>query len=448
MPPPAVGRAAGGVGEPRTPPSALPHLERLESLGQRGMKLGLAAIDAVCDRLGRPERRVPSVLVAGTNGKGSAAATLASIADAAGVRVGLYTSPHLESVTERIRIGRDDVGAEALDAALGAVFASADRAPAIALTYFEAMTAAAFAHFADLGLDLAVLEVGLGGRFDATNVAPAVLSAVTSISLDHVEDLGGTVAAIAFEKAGVFRAGRPALVASRVPEVVAVFRDAAARTGAALHLLGEEATVEAKRSDLDGTRFRLTTPAGEYALATPLPGAHQAENAAVAVRAAELLAPAFRIGNDAIGRGVAAVRWPGRLERFERAGRTILLDGCHNAGGAEALARFVSDSGRRADLIFAAMADKDVESMGAALAPVVRRVRFVPAASSRAADPEELSRRFAARGDARVAPGVAEALEELLRDPKAELIIVAGSLYLVGEARGLLLEGAFSRMRP
>ncbi len=409
------------------------------------MKLGLAAIDGVCERLGRPERRVPSVLVAGTNGKGSAAATLASIADAAGRRVGLYTSPHLESVTERIRIGRDDVRAEALDAALGTVFAAADREPAIGLTYFEAMTAAAFAHFADLDLHLAVLEVGLGGRFDATNVAPAVLSAVTSISLDHVEDLGGTVAAIAFEKAGVFRAGRPALVASRVPEVVAVFRESAARTGATLHLLAEEARLEVETSDLGGTRFRLTTPQGRYALATPLPGAHQAENAAVAVRAAELLAADFRIGSEAIERGVATVRWPGRLERFERAGRPILLDGCHNAGGAEALARFVSESGRRTDLIFGAMADKDVESMGAALGPVVRRVRFVPAASSRAAAPEELARRFGARGDARVAPGVAAALDELLRDPGAELIIVAGSLYLVGEARGLLLEDAFSQ---
>jgi dihydrofolate synthase / folylpolyglutamate synthase len=409
------------------------------------MRLGLAAIDAVCERLGRPETRVPSVLVAGTNGKGSCAATLASIADAAGLRVGLYTSPHLEGVTERVRIGRDDVRPEVLDAALGAVFAAADRAPAVPLTYFEAMTAAAFRHFAALDLELSVLEVGLGGRFDATNVSPAVLSAVTSISLDHMEDLGGTVAAIAFEKAGVFRAGRPAIVASRLPGVVAVFREAAARTGAALHLLGEETTIEAKRSDFAGTRFRLTTPEGAYVLATPLPGAHQAENAAVAVRAAELLAPDFRIGSEAMARGTATVRWPGRLERFERGGRTILLDGCHNAGGAEALARFVSDCGRRADLIFAAMADKDVESMGAALAPVVRRVRFVPAASARAAAPEELARRFAARGDARVAPSVAAALGELLRDPAAELIIVAGSLYLVGEARGLLLEGAFSQ---
>lgn len=445
MPPPVVGRPARRVAGSFPPPSARPHLARLESLGQRGIKLGLAAIDAVCERLGRPERRVPPVLVAGTNGKGSTAATLASIADAAGLRVGLYTSPHLESVRERIRVGRDDIGTDAFDAELGAVFAAADRAPAVPLTYFEASTAAAFAHFARLGLELAVLEVGLGGRFDATNVAPAILSVVTSVSLDHMEDLGGTVAAIAFEKAGVFRAGRPALVASRRPDALAVFREAADRSGAVLHRLDEEATIEPGESGLDGVRFRLATPAGRYALATPLPGAHQAENAAAAVRAAELLAPAFRVPEDAIVRGVAAVRWPGRLERFERFGRTILLDGCHNAGGAEALARFVIDAHLRPDLIFGSMADKDVESMGAALGPVARRVRMVPTDSPRAASPEALVRRFGPHADSRASTSVAEAFDELLRDATAETIIVAGSLYLVGEARRRLLDDALSR---
>jgi len=151
----------------------LPALSRLESLDLRGMKLGLAAIDEICARLGRPERAVDSILIAGTNGKGSTAATLASIGEAAGVPTGLYTSPHLESVTERIRIGRDDIAPEELDARLAEVFAAADRAPGVPVTYFEAMTAAAFLAFAKRRLGLAVLEVGLGGRLDATNVAPA-----------------------------------------------------------------------------------------------------------------------------------------------------------------------------------------------------------------------------------------------------------------------------------
>lgn len=428
--------------------SRFPALNRLQSLDIRGIRLGLAAIDAVCERLGRPERRVPSVLVAGTNGKGSTAATLSSIATAAGFRTGLYTSPHLVNVTERIRIGQDDMASEELEAALGEVFAAADRAPAVPVTYFEAMTAAAFAAFARRGLDLAVLEVGLGGRFDATNVAPAVLSVVTSISLDHVEELGPTVAKIAFEKAGVFRSGRPALVASRLPEALAVFEESARRTGAELHRMLDETGIVAGEPALSGTRFQLTTPEGSYDLATPLAGTHQVENAATAVRAAELLAPKFRIESEAVLRGVASVRWPGRLEKFAVRGKTVLVDGCHNAEGAAALAKFIAGAGLEPDLVFGAMADKDIESMGGALSPLVRRIRLVPAGSPRAASPDELIRRFAPRRpDASAAPGLAAALEELLADPSSETIIVAGSLYLVGEARSLLLSGRFSE-RP
>jgi len=424
----------------------LPALARLESLDLRGIKLGLAAIDAVCERLGRPEQRVPSVLIAGTNGKGSTAATLSAIAEAAGLRTGLYTSPHLESVTERVRLGVEDVSAEELDDALGAVFRAADGAPALALTYFEAMTAAAFVAFARRELELAVLEVGLGGRLDATNVAPARLAVVTSISLDHVEDLGPTVGRIAFEKAGIFRAGRPALVASRLPEALAVFEDAAQRVGAALHRMVDETRVEVSEAALSGTRLRLTTPGGSYDLATPLAGPHQAENAATAVRAAELLAPEFRIGHAAIVEGVAAVRWPGRLESFSFRGSTVLVDGCHNADGAAALASFLVQAGLAPDLVFGAMADKDIESMGAALAPRVRRIRFVPAGSPRAASTEELLRRFSpGRADAAASPSLAAALDELVAaDSPGESIIVAGSLYLVGEARSLLLSGRFS----
>jgi dihydrofolate synthase/folylpolyglutamate synthase len=422
--------------------SPLPALGRLESLDLRGIRLGLAAIDEVSARLGRPERAVESVLVAGTNGKGSTAATLSSIGEAAGLATGLYTSPHLESVAERIRIRGEDVRPGELDAMLAEVFAAADRAPVLALTYFEAMTAAAFLTFARRRLDLAVLEVGMGGRLDATNVAPASVSVVTSIGLDHVEDLGPTLESIAREKAGVFRAGRPALTVSREPAVRAVFREAAARAGAELHELAEEARVLVHSAGLDGTRLRLETPVASYELDTPLAGPHQAENVAAAVRAAELLRPA--IGAGAVARGVASARWPGRLERFVARGRTVLVDGCHNADGAAALARFVTGAGLSPDLVFGAMADKDIESMSAALGSVVRRIRLVPAGSPRAASPEDLRRRFSgSRPDARTAPGLAAALEELLGDPACETIIVAGSLYLVGEARTLLLSGSF-----
>jgi dihydrofolate synthase / folylpolyglutamate synthase len=422
------------------------HLTRLESLDVRGMKLGLAAIGEVCERLGHPERAVESILVAGTNGKGSTAATLAAISLSAGVSTGLYTSPHLESVTERIRVGPEDVSREELDAMLAEVFAAADRAPQVPVTYFEAMTAAAFLTFARRRIELSILEVGLGGRLDATNVSPASLSVVTPIGLDHTEELGPTAEAIAGEKAGIFRAGRPALVASREPGVRRIFQQAAAAAGAELHEMAEETRIAASRTGWSGTRFRLETPRRGYDLETPLLGVHQAENAAVAVRAAELWRPT--LGEDAVVRGVASVRWPGRLERLEARGRPVFIDGCHNPHGAEALARFLESAGLRADLVFGAMADKDVEAMAAVLGPRVRRIRLVPAGSPRAAAPAELARRFAgARPDAAPAASLDAALEELLGDPSTESIIVAGSLYLVGEARTRFLSGRFEERR-
>jgi dihydrofolate synthase/folylpolyglutamate synthase len=413
------------------------------------MKLGLAAIDAVCERLGRPERAVPSVLVAGTNGKGSVAATMSAIAAACGLRAGLYTSPHLIRVTERIRIGEADVTEDELEAVLDAVFRTADAAPEIPVTYFEALTAAAFIAFAERRLDLGIYEVGLGGRFDATNVSPAALSIVTSIGLDHVEELGPTVESIAREKAGVFRSGRSALVGACVDGALQTLEEAARQTGAVFHDAAREVTVSDLVTSLDGTRFRLTTPRGRYDLATPLAGAHQAANAALAARAAELLADHLpALSSRSIAPGVAGTRWPGRLERLSVRGRVVLLDGCHNPQAAGALARFLRDIdlAGRAVLIFGAMADKDVERMAAILFPSVAAVRLVTAATPRAATAEELvSRTRAARSDCVAASSLDAALAELLGrpDPDSPPIIVAGSLYLVGEARTLLLSGRF-----
>ncbi len=409
------------------------------------MKLGLAAIDAVCERLGRPERKVPSVLVAGTNGKGSTAATLSAIARAGGVRAGLYTSPHLARAGERIRVEDADVSDGELDAALESVFRAADGAPAVPLTYFEALTAAAFVAFSERDLDLSILEVGLGGRYDATNVAPASLSVVTSIGLDHTEDLGGTLAAIAREKAGIFRAGRPALIGPREEEPKEALVKAARECGAVAHLAADEVRVSGVATGPDGTRFSVETPGGRSDLATPLPGRHQADNVALAVRAAELLSGDYPgLGRAAISAGVASTRWPGRLEKMSVRGRTVLLDGCHNPQAAFALRSFLVDAGiaGRARLVFGAMADKDVEAMAATLFPAFASVRLVAAPSSRAATAEELRRRTAGiRSDAAPADSLEAALRALAADPDPTPIIVAGSLYLVGEARSLLLSG-------
>jgi dihydrofolate synthase/folylpolyglutamate synthase len=413
------------------------------------MKLGLAAIDSVCQRLGRPEQAAPSVLVAGTNGKGSVAATMSAIAAASGLRAGLYTSPHLARVTERIRIGEADVTEEELEAVLDPVFRAADAAPEIPVTYFEALTAAAFLAFAERRLDLGIYEVGLGGRFDATNVSPAAFSIVTSIGLDHVEELGPTIESIAREKAGVFRFGRPALIGACVDGARQALEEAARQAGAVVHDAAREVTISELVTSLDGTRFRLTTPQGRYELATPLAGAHQAANAALAARAVELLADRLpALSSRSIASGVAATRWPGRLERLSVRGRVVLLDGCHNPQGAEALLRFLHDVdlAGRAVLVFGAMADKDVERMAAILFPFVAAVRLVTAASPRAATVEELYRRtVSARSDSVPVASVEAALAGFLDGPATDAppIIVAGSLYLVGEARTLLLSRRF-----
>jgi dihydrofolate synthase/folylpolyglutamate synthase len=420
-------------------------LARLETLAPRGMKLGLAAIDAVCERLGRPERRVPSVLVAGTNGKGSAAATLSAIARAGGIRAGLYTSPHLARAGERIRVGDTDFSDGELDAALEPVFHAADGAPALPLTYFEALTAAAFVAFSDRNLDLSILEVGLGGRYDATNVAPARLSVVTSIGLDHTGELGSTLSAIAREKAGILRRCRPALIGPREEEPREALVRAARECGALAHLAADEVRVSGVVTTPDGTRFCVETPCGVSDLATPLAGRHQADNAALAVRAAELLSEEFpRLGPAAISVGVASTRWPGRLEKMSLRGRTVFLDGCHNPQAASALAQFLEDAGvaGSARLVFGAMADKDVEAMAATLFPAFSSVRLVPGPSARAATADELRRRTAGVQPAAVpAESLEAALRALAGEPDPTPIIVAGSLYLVGEARSLLLSG-------
>ncbi len=424
---------------------AFSSLTRLESLGLRGMRLGLEAIGAACGRLGHPERGFPSVLVGGTNGKGSTAAALSSLALEAGRRPGLYTSPHLVSVTERIRVGPEDVAAGALDQALERVFAAADAAPAIPLTYFEAVTAAAFLLFREEAVDVGILEVGLGGRFDATNVAPAGLSVVTSIALDHTAELGETLPLIAREKAGIFRAGRPALARAEDASALGVLRKAAAGAGSLFHDAASELAVDVRSVSAAGTSFDLETPERRLRLRTPLPGSHQAWNAALAVRAVELFPEGFgRLEPEMLVRGVENVRWPGRLELLPGpGGRPVLLDGCHNPEGARSLAAFLRDAGLSGacPLVFGGMADKDLEGIAREIFPGVSQVVLVRAAPPRGASPDELLSRVGslalrARTAADAGAGIAALAGGAADSPP---IIVAGSLYLVGEARAHLL---------
>ena len=405
--------------------------------------------------LGSPQLRFPAVLVAGSNGKGSTAALLAAMAGAAGYRTGLYTSPHLETVEERLRIDGRAVGGECLGELLEEVVACAERRLGHSPTYFEAVTAAAFLWFAAERVDLAVVEVGLGGRLDATNVCEPVLSLITSISLEHRELLGDTLAAIAREKAGILRAGRPALSWVEDRKAAGALREVAAELGASLHAAEGEVTIAGtaagglgSANGWEGQAVTLVTPLARRELRIGLLGRHQAQNLALAVRAAELLVglgfPA--LDERAMAAGAAACRWPGRGEAVPLpGGRRVLLDAAHNAEGAAALGEMLSEIGPRTgslDLIFGVLGDKDAGEMLDRLAPLARNLVFttVPTPRSRAAAELPALLRTARPGaPALVEPEPAVALDRTLA-LGADTLVACGSIFLVGELRRLLRE--------
>ncbi len=373
-----------------------------------GIRFGLERVQAALAALGNPERALRAVHVAGTNGKGSTAAMCESILRAAGVRTGLYTSPHLCRLTERFRVAGAEVLREALVPHLEAALAAAGP-----LTFFEAITVAAFSLFAADGVEVAVLEAGLGGRLDATNVIEAPLATVvTSIDLDHQAMLGETLEAIAREKAAICKAGAPALLAAESPAILALLVEEARARGASLIL-------------------RLGHELAPWSGPLPLSGAHQARNAALAVAAARAAQPA--LSSLAIDEGLAAVRWPGRLERLERAGQAYLLDVAHNAEGARALAAALRDLPRPLVLVFGAAADKDAGAMLDALRPAVDSVVLTRGRSDRLVDPAALPTHPSDR--------ICEALPDALASARAPggAVVLAGSCYLVGEGRALLL---------
>ncbi len=402
--------------------------------------------------LGDPQLRFPAVLVAGSNGKGSTSALLAAMAAAAGYRTGLYTSPHLEVVEERLRVNGRAVGAELLGELLAEVVSRAEREQGHAPTYFEAVTAAAFAWFAAEAVDLAVVEVGMGGRLDATNLCDPLLSLITSISLEHREHLGDTVAEIAREKAGILRPGRPALSWVQDPAAAAAIRAVAARTGALLHAAEAEVAIEeGGESGWDGQEVTLVTPAGRQRLWIRLPGSHQRRNLGLAVRAAELLVDAgfSALGPGAVAAGAAACRWPGRAEvvQLPGGGRRVLLDAAHNPEGAAVLAALLAAAsaapGSGVDLVFGVLGDKDAGEMLDLLLPWVRRLVLTTAPSPRARPVEELQALVAGRNrgpvEILIEADPADALERAV-GLGGETVVVCGSLFLVGELRRRLRE--------
>jgi dihydrofolate synthase/folylpolyglutamate synthase len=388
----------------------------LEALGPQRIRPGLWRTRSLLSSLGNPESSFSSILIGGTNGKGSTAASVSAILTAAGVPCGLYTSPHLVSVTERVRLRDRDASLAALDSALSlvaAVSAPGDRSP----TYFEALTVAAFELFRRARVRVAVVEVGIGGRLDATNVLEPEVSVVTNVAADHLDVLGPALEDVAREKAGIFRKGQPALVGAE---------GTAGGPRAVLH-------AEARRA---GARLVEIAVSSRWAGFSPLAGAHQLQNVSLAVAAARAVAP---LDDAEIAHGLKATRWRARLERIETPGRRpLLVDGAHNAPGALALAAHLDAAGLSGavDLLFGGMADKDLAAVFAPLAARARRIVLVAPSSPRAEPAVRLAGRLG-RPDLETAPSVAEGLARLEEEGGAAPILVAGSLYLAGDVLSL-----------
>ena len=506
LPPPFRGAGSGR-------PSAMQYPEALKTLASLGPELrtGKAAgaaprkfsldhIRTLLAELGDPQRRFASVLIAGTNGKGSTAAMLASICAAAGLRTGLYTSPHLIRVNERIRVAlpaesasRPQVEAglaEIPDADFGRLFGEVytcarelvDRqALPHTPSFFELLTAVGFLYFAEQGVELAILEVGLGGRLDATNVVEPVISVITDIGIDHTEFLGHTLTEIAREKAGILRENGVLVTLSQHPEANAAIGERAL----ALHVRGVDASrclpprgfveeqqrgpeaqvsppAPAAPSPLARNRYPISIDGEVISLDSPLAGHHQQRNLALAVAAAlELRANhGFRIPNAAVEAGVRATAWPGRLEWLPAPAGTarphapLLLDVAHNPAGAWTLRAAIAQlpEERPRTLIFSCLADKQIEEMTRILLPLfdpasgdlARRrdhIVFAPIANPRAATVEQLlAAAHALDIPAHAAPHLAGALQQAEALTPADGVIVAtGSVYLIGELRALAL---------
>ena len=405
-------------------------IEYLFALERFGMKFGLDSMRVLCEALGHPELAFASVHIAGTNGKGSVAAMLDTMLRAAGHRTARYTSPHLVRIEERFVIDGAEIDRGRLESSAAKVKSIVERFVADGTleappTFFECTTAVAFDLFRDAGVEVGIIEVGLGGRLDATNVLQPAATAIVSIDFDHQAQLGSTLSSIAREKAGIAKRGVPMICGPLPDEARAAIDEVCAAVGAPV-----------VRADTPATLARAA------ALPRGLAGAHQISNAAVAICLAETLERAgVRIGTEAIARGLAGVRWPGRLERVDVGGRAVVIDAAHNAAGARVLAAYLAGTVREpVTLLFGAMRDKAVAEMLAALAPEAAEIICTTAPSPRAmpaGEIAEIARRVHARVRAVDDPFAALAGALELDRPT----VIAGSIFLVGPLRERIHRG-------
>lgn len=409
--------------------SELPYPEAIQflySLHFFGAKFGLENTLELAAHVGNPHRQLRFIHVAGTNGKGSTCAMLESIYRAAGLRVGLFTSPHLVSFRERLQVNRELISME--DVARLVTDAQCLLArPSVVMrpTFFEVLTVVALRYFLEQRCDLVIWETGLGGRLDATNIVTPLASVITNIQLDHEKWLGSSLPEIAAEKAGIIKPGVPVITATDEPEALKVIMEAAGRN----------------RSTMSRVTWDDVNQPPLNAVQLPMLGDHQRKNAALAVATVDSLNSRIPVSSESLRAGLEGVRWPGRMQRFVTSdGRSILLDGAHNPAGAESLRRAMESHfpGQTLTLILGILRDKDYASMCRILAPLAKRILLSPVHSERSASSAELQRvcaEIAPDREAIACDSLSEALERSERDA---FVVIAGSLHFVGEAMELL----------
>lgn len=420
-------------------------LEYIHGTMRFGSQLGLDRIRDLLERLGNPHHEFKSVHVAGTNGKGSVCSMITSVLSEQGYKVGMFISPYLEDFTERIQISGKQIPEENLARITELVKGKVDEMVKEGKghpTEFELITAIGFVYFAEQKVDAAVVEVGLGGRFDATNVVNPVLSVITSISFDHMDVLGDTLAKIAFEKAGIIKAGKPVVSYPQHPEAARVLEEVAGKQEAPLTVVVPE-QIEPVSSEFDRQVFNYSY--GEErldGLTIHLSGKHQLLNAATALTSVMVLREiGFPISRDAIYRGMEKARWPGRLERLQK-DPDIIIDGAHNEAGAQALAAAMKEyfPDRRMILVLGVLKDKEVEKILKALCSLASKVIATKPDNPRALEADQLAEKVKKYcRDVEPVPGIEDAVHLAVGSAGPEdLILVSGSLYLIGKVRKII----------
>jgi dihydrofolate synthase / folylpolyglutamate synthase len=433
-------------------------IEYLYGLQQYGMKFGLDNIRLLMSELGNPHQSFRSIHVAGTNGKGSTSAMLESILRTGRIKTGLFTSPHLVSFTERIKVNNQEISEEDVIRLADEVRTVVERTDDFSPTFFEVVTAMVFLYFKKMKVDWAVIETGMGGRLDATNIICPEVSVITSIGYDHRDFLGKTLSEIAGEKAGIIKENVPVVTASQAPEVMKVIQGKALETASELFRYDSEfsSTIVSDNGspdDIDSVRLDYYGRSEYEDLHLLLAGEHQVMNASLAVKTAEIISEKYPYMDLDIRKGLENTVWPGRLEMIGHA-PDILIDGAHNPPAAEVLAlhlkKMLVSKYKRIILIIGMMADKDIKGILQPLLPMASEIIFASPAYGRAASVEMLSSQADSFGySSRKAVSVSGALreaEDLYRE--GDIIVVTGSFYTIGEAKEALgSRGVLARLR-